>query len=545
MGSVYLAEQVPIGRKVALKILHRRLMTDLTAIKRFQREARAVASLGHPNTIKLHDFGQTQDDELYLAMEYLEGESLDRLIERDAPLPLATVLTVIRQVLQSLSEAHARGFVHRDIKPQNLFVSQLPGHTDKLIKVLDFGVAKMVGGDATTLTGTGLAVGSPRYMSPEQIRALPVEPRTDLYALGGVIFEMLTGRPLFVRSTASALVAAHVKEDPPFPMAYGRELEGPLVDFMFHCLEKQPEDRPASAATALREVAQLGADAVVCTDGTPYPPPVIAPTEQLPGPTVQLQSSIKTARLDADVAAVGANDAVLDALEAPLPTIQTHHDQEVGIRLNLRGGSETRDGSRDAHASTQESDQGLPGVEEAPLPSDFQRVPSLMWDHRTPEPKGSPPKAAGGRDPAVATAQIKANISSAEQVERARAELARQHEPMAATTPLDHSKLDPEIDKGTIPPPDMLPPDAREPEPKPVATPSVAFTLEEFQATQAQKLDAGPEPSPEPSAPAHPEPSRAPAVPPPAAHNPHRIYILVGIGSALLALIAGVLAASF
>ena len=426
MGSVYLAEQLPIGRKVALKLLHRRLMSDITAIKRFQREARAVASLNHPNTIKLHDFGQTEDEELFLAMEYLEGQPLDVWLTEQGPADAATLNAIVLQILQSLSEAHARGFVHRDIKPQNLFISSLPGQTAPIVKVLDFGIAKMVEGSDTTLTGKGLALGSPRYMAPEQVRAQPLSAQTDIYALGCVIYEMLTGEPVFKGGQASSLAAAHVKLDPPHPTAGGEKLVGPLVDFMNQCLEKFPEDRPASGTATIARAQSWNASSVRCASGAAYPPAEDDGHE--PPPTVQLYSKPRSTRpLDAD----------------------EQRPAEVGL-------APTQTLEREAMPASSTPSPEDSSDEE--LPSDFERIPSLMWKHRSVKPSD------GTQHPAQNTKPILA----------------------------PHNAEDPERKRATMGPDGVEAMEATRHVASAPATPSVAFSLDQFRHAKAhlQQADA-------------------------------------------------------
>jgi serine/threonine protein kinase len=252
MGSVYLAEQLKVGRWVALKILHANFAEKKTELRRFEQEARAIASLQHPNSIRLFDFGQTEEGIPYLVMEFLAGDDLATLLKDTGPLETGRVVSLAIQAFGALSEAHAKGIVHRDLKPANLFVTHITGEGETL-KVLDFGIAKVKGPLAAdmTLTQKGTTIGSPRYMAPEQARALEITSATDIYGMGCILYEMLTGRSVFIRETASDYIIAHVKEEPPWPCVGGKRLEGPLVTFILQCLEKRPCDRPANAALAL------------------------------------------------------------------------------------------------------------------------------------------------------------------------------------------------------------------------------------------------------------------------------------------------------
>ncbi|MEC9071091.1 MAG: serine/threonine-protein kinase [Myxococcota bacterium] len=261
MGVIYKATQLTVDRTVALKFLRRDLASSLTDIARFQQEARAVGALCHPNTVRLFDFGQADAGNLYLVMECLEGESFADLIAREAPLPPVRVVHLAKQVLESLAEAHAGGIVHRDLKPENLYLAEVHGKKD-FVKVLDFGVAKMAEqvGSGDSLTGTGVAVGSPRYMAPEQACAEGVTTSADLYALGGILYELLTGVPVFQHSLPMECLIAHLRESPSRPRVGGVELAGPLVDLVMRCLSKLPSERPDSAAAMLDELRGLPAE---------------------------------------------------------------------------------------------------------------------------------------------------------------------------------------------------------------------------------------------------------------------------------------------
>jgi serine/threonine protein kinase len=252
MGSVYLAEQLNVGRRVALKMLHANFAEKKTELRRFEQEARAIASLQHPNSIRLFDFGQTEEGIPFLVMECLVGDDLSTLLKETGPFEAERVVSLAMQAFGALSEAHTKGIVHRDLKPANLFVTHITGEGETL-KVLDFGIAKVTGPLAAdmTLTQRGTTIGSPRYMAPEQARALEITSATDIYAMGCILYEMLTGRSVFIRETASDYIIAHVKEDPPWPCVNGKRLEGPLVTFILQCLEKRPCDRPANATVIL------------------------------------------------------------------------------------------------------------------------------------------------------------------------------------------------------------------------------------------------------------------------------------------------------
>jgi serine/threonine-protein kinase len=257
MSTVYRAIQLAVERPVALKLLSKALTSDLGAVARFQQEARAVASLRHPNTIRLFDYGQTQGMHLYLVMEFLEGDTLATAMTRSGPFPPDRVIHIARQVFDALSEAHERGIIHRDLKPENLFLTRIGLKTD-LVKILDFGIAKVAHQESGrhTLTSPGVVVGSPAFIAPEQVSCEPTTPQTDLYSMGAIMYEMLSGRPVFEAETPMAMLVAHAKV-PPRPLAIGKQrLRGALPDFIMQCLEKDPARRPEGCVAALATLAE-------------------------------------------------------------------------------------------------------------------------------------------------------------------------------------------------------------------------------------------------------------------------------------------------
>lgn len=277
MGAVYEAVQLSVDRPVAIKVLKPGLARDLRDVARFQQEARAVAALSHPNTIRLFDFGQVEDGSLFLVMELLRGETLEELIAREAPLAPARAAAIALQVAEALVEAHAHGIVHRDLKPPNLFLAELLGRQD-FVKVLDFGIAKVSGERAADapLTSTGVAVGSPRWIAPEQATGEPVTGQADLYTLGVIVYEMLTGRSLFSGRTATDLLVAHLSAPVPPLTVRGRLLTGPLPDLVRQCLEKVPSARPAGAIAVV--------EALRAMEGRHLAPPEHAAAQATAGP---------------------------------------------------------------------------------------------------------------------------------------------------------------------------------------------------------------------------------------------------------------------
>ncbi len=251
MGVVYRASHVELGRRFAVKVLKKEFGTDQEAVERLAREARATSSLGHPNIVNVVDFGALADGSPYFVMEYLEGETLTSRMAREGALPLEVALDIAEQVAEALQAAHRLGIVHRDLKPDNVFL--VPSAEGVRVKLLDFGVAKVLGA-ARKLTRTGIVFGTPQYMSPEQAAGQAVDHRADIYALGLVLYEMLTGRVPFQGDTFMGVLSQHMF-DPPAPpsQVLGRPL-GPVEHVVLRALEKNPDARHPDVAELLRDL---------------------------------------------------------------------------------------------------------------------------------------------------------------------------------------------------------------------------------------------------------------------------------------------------
>jgi serine/threonine-protein kinase len=262
MGTVYRAKQARIGREVAIKILRSDRALDEASRGRFLREARANSLLTSPNTVTVFDFGADDRGDFYLAMELLEGESLGQRIRRKGRIDAAASVDTACQALKSLSEAHAKGIVHRDLKPDNLFYARTRGQAQEIVKVLDFGVAKMIHADAELAmnaveTQAGTVFGTPRYMSPEQAQGRTLDTRSDLYSLGVILYQMLTGRPPFTDDDAVVVMARHIKT-PPRPMnesAPNANVPAEIEAVVMKALSKDPEQRPPTADAMAAELA--------------------------------------------------------------------------------------------------------------------------------------------------------------------------------------------------------------------------------------------------------------------------------------------------
>ena len=235
MATVYLAEQAGLDRRVALKLLHPALAVDETIVQRFLREARIAANLQHPHIVTIHDVGDS-DGIYYIAMRYIQGESLGQLLHREGPLEPSRALAMLAQIADALDFAHAHDVLHRDIKPANVMVEP-----DDFVTLTDFGIARA--GEQSRLTSTHMVIGTPQYMSPEQARGDPVDKRTDLYALGVLLYEMLGGRPPFTAANTPSLLYLHIHEPPPPLHELCPEVPLALGDVVTKALAKEPSER--------------------------------------------------------------------------------------------------------------------------------------------------------------------------------------------------------------------------------------------------------------------------------------------------------------
>jgi eukaryotic-like serine/threonine-protein kinase len=319
-GAVYSGTQLLTGRRVAIKLLHPEMTRDQNVVARFRREGQVLCSLRDAHTITTYDFDQTSDGTLFIAMELLEGRSLHDVFHDEAPIAWQRMLKIISEMCSSLEEAHSLGIVHRDLKPENVYLEPRPGNPE-FVKILDFGIAKVMRGDGSSgiagdmspqLTATGQTLGTLEYMSPEQLMGKPLDGRSDIYGLGVVAFEMLTGRLPFPDAVGpAALISAQLKKAPPAAsQAYAKGNIPPVVDqLIIRMLAKDKNQRFRDMGELRREI-----DGILSTGGMPYP----ARPASEPAPVADVRPRGAPASRAAPVPALaGANGAVSEATPHP------------------------------------------------------------------------------------------------------------------------------------------------------------------------------------------------------------------------------------
>ncbi len=253
MGKVYKATHIHMAHTLAIKVLHPHLSSDNTALERFRREAQATAHIRHPNAVTVSDFGVSKDTGIaYLAMEFLEGLELREKIQQKKCLDYEESYLIVEQTCRALQAAHAKGIIHRDLKPDNIWLLTTEEGFEN-VKVLDFGIAKLKSSNSMNLTQHGMIVGTPYYMSPEQCKGEELDSRSDIYSLGVIIYEMLTGNVPFMASTPMGVALKHTQESPLPPHELRSDLPAPIEAVIMRALEKRREDRQSSALELAQE----------------------------------------------------------------------------------------------------------------------------------------------------------------------------------------------------------------------------------------------------------------------------------------------------
>ena len=243
MGTVYRAEHVQISKVMAIKLLHHEVEQNPENVARFHREAEAASRLNHPNTVHVFDFGRTKGGSLYLVMEYVDGDDLGKVIAREGAMPFGRVAYLSAQVSGSIADAHAAGVIHRDLKPENIVIAH--GRDGERPKVLDFGLAKLFEGNVEAqVTSSGTIVGTPYYMSPEQIQGHELDGRSDVYAMGAIMYECVVAEPPFDAPNPVGVLSKHLSEEPTLPSQRSPiSVPAEADEIIMRCLQKDPEDR--------------------------------------------------------------------------------------------------------------------------------------------------------------------------------------------------------------------------------------------------------------------------------------------------------------
>ncbi len=260
MGEVYLAEHQRLKRPCAIKLIRPSLSQKPRVLARFELEVQATARLSHPNTVEVYDYGRTPDGTFYYVMEYLPGLSLQELVDRHGPLPPGRIVYLLCQACDALREAHQAGLIHRDLKPPNIFAAYRGARYD-VAKLLDFGLVKPVKEEeSAVLTREGTVTGSPLYMAPEQVmRTHAADRRTDIYAMGGIAYYLLTGRPPFLGDDSMAVMISHARDPVEPPSRLRADVPADLEQVVLRCLEKKPENRYQDAESLARAFAACAA----------------------------------------------------------------------------------------------------------------------------------------------------------------------------------------------------------------------------------------------------------------------------------------------
>ena len=363
-GTIYRAEHVTLRRKVAVKVLHHELSRDDLAVERFRREATTVSEIDNDHIVEIHDFGHTADGRLYLAMELLEGETLQDVIRRQKRLTLEHAVDVLLQLGEALAEAHAMGYVHRDLRPRNVWLSSRRGRPN-FVKLLDFGLAKLVEHEGRAAsTSLGMTFGDPKYMSPEQARGEAVDRRADIYSMGCIAYEMLVGEPPFAGNKVFDILTQHIGSMPSEPRERREDVPAWLDDVIMCTLAKKPEDRFVTVLALIEALRQQTATPTLPSEELAADaPPAERPTSEGGVRKQRARSTILYGQSpeDGDAAAPARDGADLSASDpAGAPEhgeADSGHASVSGIHRQLG-----RDGAEAEHrrATARKTSPGVP-----------------------------------------------------------------------------------------------------------------------------------------------------------------------------------------
>jgi serine/threonine-protein kinase len=357
MGTVYQGRHVFIDRRVAIKVLNPRYGEDEAARERFRREARALARLQHDNAVTVTDFGETSSGLVYIVMELLEGRTLREIIAKEAPLELARSVSIMLQASAAVAAAHEAGIIHRDLKPANIFIVQ-KSEVPVMVKVLDFGIAKLAVDsfdeeDVKTLTQIGAMIGTPRYMSPEQCDGLGLTPAADVYSLGVILYEMLTGSAPFTGSTPMAIAMKHATDPPRSPREFVSAIPEALERVVLHSLEKVPEDRPADARAFHHELLEtaenLGLEHAAITSA---PDLKVLRDVGTQSPSGRLVVDISRLRESRVLTSASADLGLIDMNAQTIPTLKVETAASPGSSSSLSSSPPEQEGSEPKQPKT-------------------------------------------------------------------------------------------------------------------------------------------------------------------------------------------------
>ena len=391
MGIVYEALHVVIEKRVALKVLRDDFSGRTEVVERFRQEAKSASRIGHQHIVDISDFGETPGGQSYFVMEYLEGEDLANVLARQTTVPIDRAVDIVLQCCKALGAAHAKGIVHRDMKPENVFLTRRDGDRD-FVKIVDFGIAKMSDIDSPgvpgrKLTKTGMIFGTPEYMSPEQAAGKPLDHRVDVYAVSVILYEMLTGRVPFVGDSFMGILTQHMFEEAPPLRTVNANVESSpeLEAVIFHGLAKDPDDRFGSmeelarAVSAAADMTDPFGDSTLSGYGEPVKALQRAPRRVVPQPTAEFPAERRKGK-SWIAAAVVIGMAVVGAVGAAavlLPRDRGEGDPPAVIP---------------AVPAPEPGNVGQPPVDPAPGPADPQ----------TPEPSNSDGDPTAGNGALVA-----------------------------------------------------------------------------------------------------------------------------------------------